>query len=98
MQSLCIFSEASDELTGDFEYSWANAFHFPCISWVLSEEKDDAKELSVGVVYSLSRNSSGLGGLGDRFRRVRICLMTSTIMLSGTGDQRLNWVAQKALP
>ncbi len=64
----------------------------------LGVEKDDAKELSVGVVYSLSRNSSGLGGLGARFRRVRICLMTSMIILSGTGDHRLNWVAQKALP
>src|SRR3990170_4350338 len=43
-------------------------------------------------------NSSAVGGFGFSPLRSRICFMTSNCMLSGTGAQRLNWVAQKALP
>ena len=51
-----------------------------------------------GVVYSASKNSCGFGGVGGKPLRSRICVIISACICSGTGDQRLNCVAQNALP
>src|SRR3990170_8205109 len=48
--------------------------------------------------YSDSKYSSGFGGTGGNPLRSRICFIVSACICSGTGAQRLNWVAQKALP
>ena len=49
-------------------------------------------------LYSLSRKSSAFGGFGSNPRRSQIFPMISSCICSGTGAQRLKWVAQNALP
>src|SRR4030042_4983527 len=48
--------------------------------------------------YSFSKYSSGFGGIGGNPLRSRIFFMVSACICSGTNAQRLNCVAQKALP
>ena len=51
-----------------------------------------------GADYSDSKYSSGFGGTGGKPLRSRIFFIVSACICSGTGAQRLNCVAQKALP
>src|SRR3989304_5303094 len=68
---------------------------------MVSALKENGKRKSYGFVakaYSDSKYSSGFGGTGGNPLRSRICFIASACICSGTGAQRLNWVAQKALP
>src|SRR5271157_4078398 len=56
------------------------------------------KKRKEGAVYSFSKYSSGFGGVVGKPLRSRIFFIVSACICSGTGAQRLNCVAQKALP